>query len=38
MTGKQRQYWRRERIKAIVAVSIIFAAALTSSAWVEVLL
>lgn len=38
MTSKQRRYWRRERIKAAVAVSVIFAAALTSSAWVEVLL
>lgn len=38
MTMKQRRYWRRECIKAVVAVSAIFAAALTSSAWVEVLL
>lgn len=37
-TCEQRQYWRRECIKAVVAVSAIFAAALTSSAWVEVLL
>lgn len=38
MTREQRRYWRRECIKAVVAVSVIIAAALGASAWVEVLL